>query len=60
MLKQQREKFSTGLCSSFIGSMKELNDLINMDIYFGVSAISLWSGKKLNVVREILLDRLVL
>lgn len=72
-MKQNRSKFSTGVVHSFTGDLKELKEILELDLYIGknfflidstnylgINGCSLKTEDNLKVLKEIPLHKLML
>lgn len=60
IVKANRHKFSTGVVHSFTGDLKELNDLLDMNLYIGVNGCSMKTEENCEIVKKVPLDRLMI
>lgn len=60
IVKKNRHRFSTGVVSSFAGDRKELKKMLELDLYIGVSGLSLETKENLKMVKEIPIEKLLL
>ncbi|KAI9220262.1 hypothetical protein BC828DRAFT_383935 [Blastocladiella britannica] len=60
MLRKHRDAFSTGVVHSFTGTLAEMKQHVDLDLYIGINGCSLKTEENLQVLREIPLDRLML
>lgn len=60
ILKENRTRFTTGCVHSFTGSMEEMLQIVDMDLYVGVNGCSLKTEENIEVVKAIPIDRIML
>lgn len=60
VVKEHRNKFSTGVVHSFTGTLQELKEYLEMDLYIGVNGCSLKTKENIEVVKQIPLDRIMI
>jgi TatD DNase family protein len=60
MIRANRKRFKNGVVHSFTGTLQEMQDLINLDLYIGINGCSLKTDENLEVVKAIPVDRLLL
>jgi TatD DNase family protein len=60
IVKENRNRFSTGVVHSYTGTKSELKELVDMGLYIGVNGCSLKTKENLEVVKDIPLDRIML
>ena len=60
IVKEHREKFSTGVVHSFTGDEEELQGIIDLDLYVGVNGCSMKTEENCEIVKKIPLDRIML
>jgi len=60
VVRENRNRFSTGVVHSFDGSLEELRALLSLDLYIGVNGCSLKTATNLEVVRAIPDNRLMI
>ncbi len=51
LVRQHRHMFSTGVVHSFTGTAKELEQIIDLDLYVGINGCSLKTAENLEVVK---------
>jgi len=59
IVKANRAKFSTGVVHSFTGTVEEMKELCEMDLYIGVNGCSMKTEENCEVVKQVPLDRLM-
>lgn len=57
---EHRSSFSGGLVHSFTGDIKELTQLLELDLYIGINGCSLKTAENLEVLRAVPLDKIML
>ncbi|ORZ39183.1 hypothetical protein BCR44DRAFT_29667 [Catenaria anguillulae PL171] len=60
ILKAHRDQFSTGVVHSFTGTLEEMQQHVDMDLYIGINGCSLKTQENLEVLKQIPLDKLML
>ena len=60
IVRENRDKFSTGVVHSFTGDEEELQEIIDLDLYVGVNGCSLKTEENCNIVKAIPLERIML
>jgi len=60
MVRDNRDKFSSGVVHSFSGDKEELEQLVALDLYIGINGCSMKTEENLEVVRAVPLDKLML
>jgi TatD DNase family protein len=60
MVREHRDKFSTGVVHSFTGDEKELQECLELGLYIGVNGCSLKTEENVEIVKLIPLDRIML
>ena len=60
IVKENREKFSTGVVHSFTGDEEELTALLDMNLYIGVNGCSLKTKENIEIVKKIQIDKMML
>lgn len=59
IVKAHRDEFPGGVVHCFTGSAKEMKDLIDLDLYIGVSGLSFKTEENIDVVKQIPLDKIL-
>ncbi len=59
MVETHRSRFSTGVVHSFIPDQEDLDRIIELDLYVGISGSSVKTDANLEVIKNIPLDRLL-
>ncbi|KAH8550303.1 hypothetical protein BGW37DRAFT_498826 [Umbelopsis sp. PMI_123] len=60
MIQANRSRFKNGVVHSFTGTVQEMQDLIDMELYIGVNGCSLKTEENIEVVKAIPTNRLLL
>ncbi|ORX58212.1 Mg-dependent DNase [Hesseltinella vesiculosa] len=60
MIQEHRTFFTHGVVHSFTGSLEEMQQLINLNLYIGINGCSLKTEENLKVVQAIPRDRLMI
>lgn len=60
ILRAQRHRFRDGVVHSFDGSIEELKDLLDLNLFIGLNGCSLRTESNLEVVRHLPLERILL
>ena len=60
ILRAQRHRFRDGVVHSFDGSIEELKDLLDLNLFIGLNGCSLRTDNNLEVVRHLPLERILL
>eukprot|EP00744_Colponema_vietnamica_P017252 GILI01024227.1.p1 GENE.GILI01024227.1~~GILI01024227.1.p1 ORF type:complete len:309 (+),score=22.57 GILI01024227.1:72-929(+) len=60
MIRRNRDRFSAGVSHSFTGSVAEMQELVDLNIYIGINGCSLKTAENLEVVKAIPLEKLML
>ena len=60
IVKENRDKFSTGVVHSYTGDEDEMNQLVEMDLYIGINGWSLKTKENWEVAAKVPLDRIML
>jgi len=60
LIEKNREKFSRGMVHCFTGTAEELQELLKMDLFIGVTALSFRTEENLEMVKQIPLDKLLI
>lgn len=60
VIKEHRNRFSTGVVHSFTGTMEEMKAYVDLDLYIGINGCSLKSEENLKVAAGVPLDRIML
>lgn len=60
VVRDNRSRFCTGVVHSFTGTMEEMREYVDMDLYIGINGCSLKTEENLRVARAVPLDRLML
>lgn len=60
VVKENRNRFTTGVVHSFTGTLDEMNAYVGLDLYIGINGCSLKTEANVEVVKNIPLDRLML
>ena len=59
IVRANRHRFSTGVVHSFTGTLEEMKDLLDMDLFIGINGCSMKTAENLEVVKAVPLDRLM-
>ena len=60
IVKANRHKFSTGVVHSFTGTLQEMQDLVELDLYIGINGCSMKTEENCEVVKQVPLDKLMI
>ena len=60
MVRENRDKFSTGVVHSFTGDAEELQEIIDLDLYIGINGCSMKTEENCEIVKQVPLDRIML
>ena len=60
ILRQNRDRFVNGVVHSYTGSVEELRELLDLDLYIGVNGCSLKTPENVEAVRHIPLEKIML
>ncbi|KAI9308073.1 hypothetical protein BJ944DRAFT_246878 [Cunninghamella echinulata] len=60
MIKKNRQDFTHGVVHSFTGSIEEMKQLVDLDLYIGINGCSLKTQENLDVVKAIPEDKLLI
>ncbi|EGR28126.1 hypothetical protein IMG5_183120 [Ichthyophthirius multifiliis] len=60
IVKQNRNRFSSGVVHSFTGTSYELKQIIDLNLYIGINGCSLRDEKSIEVIKEIPLDKMMI
>lgn len=60
LVKENRDKFTTGCVHSFTGGAKELKELIEMGLYIGLNGCSLKTEENIEIMKTVPLDRMMI
>ncbi|KAJ3039332.1 TatD DNase [Rhizophlyctis rosea] len=60
IIRENRDKFSTGVVHSFDGPLQEASELTEMGLYIGINGCSLKTPENLEVVKGIPLERIMI
>jgi TatD DNase family protein len=59
IVKANRDKFSQGVVHCFTGSTEEMQDLLDLDLYVGLTCLSFRTEDQLETIKQIPLDKIV-
>jgi len=60
MVKANRDKFSQGVVHCFTGTEEELNKLLDLDLYIGLTGLSFRTEEQCEMIKQIPLDKIVI
>ena len=60
VIRNNRNRFSSGVVHSFTGDLEELQALISLDLYIGVNGCSLKTKENIEVVQQIPIEKIML
>jgi len=60
LIERNREKFPRGMVHCFTGNTAELQELLKMGLFIGVTALSFRTEENLEMVKQIPLDKLLI
>lgn len=60
IIRENRSRFSAGVVHSFTGTMEEMQQYVNMDLYIGINGCSLKTKGNLEVAAAVPSDRIML
>lgn len=60
IIKEQRQRFTTGVVHSFTGTMEEMRLYLSLDLYIGINGCSLKTQENLRVAAAVPLDKIML
>ena len=60
IVRENRHKFTNGVVHSYTGTLPELKELLELDLYIGLNGCSLKTEQNCMVAKEVPLDRLMI
>ena len=60
MVKKNRHRFTTGVVHSFTGTLEEVKQIVELDLYIGINGCSLKTAENLEILKQIPIDRMML
>ena len=60
IIRQNRQRFPTGVVHSFTGTLEEMQQLCELDLFIGVNGCSMKTAEQCEVVKVIPLDRMMI
>ena len=60
IVKQNRDKFPTGVVHSFTGDEEELQQLLDLDLFIGINGCSMKTEENCKIVKQVPLEKIML
>ena len=60
IVKKNRNRFTSGVVHSFTGTLQELKQIVELDLFVGLNGCSFKTQENLDVVKHVPLDRIML